>query len=127
MDQSFMTQNGGYIFLTVAASLFAMVLVVGMLNKEFRADIANTDKARGLITFLIAFASTTMIAIMFISTLWLDGDALKDKLPLEKDVVTLLVGILGTILGYYFGQRQANAAPRASATVTDDEPADKGT
>jgi Mn2+/Fe2+ NRAMP family transporter len=88
--------------LTAGTLLFALVLVVGMLNKEFRTDISKPDKARGFITFLIAIASIAMITIMFISTLWLDSAALKERFPLEKDVLTVLVGILGTIVGYYF-------------------------
>jgi purine-cytosine permease-like protein len=106
MGPGFFTQYGGYIFLTTVALMFALVLVAGMLNEGFRADISDPNKARGFITFLIAFASTVMIMIMFISTLWLDSEALKDRFPLEKDVLTVLVGILGTILGYFFGQRQ---------------------
>ena len=62
MNQTVIMHFSSYFFLVIGALIFAAVLISGMINKEFRDDISNPEKARGLITFFVALASITMIS-----------------------------------------------------------------
>lgn len=64
--------------------------------------ITNADEyARSLITFLVA-VSTVAIAFLAILTAMVLRE-FKERFALAKEVLTLLIGILGTIVGFYFG------------------------
>ena len=45
-----------------------------------------------------------MILIVIIALLWMDKDQdLDNRFTKAKDIIAILVGILGTIVGFYFG------------------------
>ena len=67
-------------------------------------SLQHTEIARGLITFLIAVATVSIaIIIALFAVLSSDSTVAKERFPMAKEVLTLLIGILGTILGFYFG------------------------
>jgi hypothetical protein len=64
-------------------------------------QLGNADLARGVITFIFAIGT---IGIALLVTLGaLIGDHDDTKLGRAKEVLTVLIGIFGTILGFYFG------------------------
>ncbi len=63
--------------------------------------LATAANSRGLITFLIT-ASTVSIAIMLIYQAFAEGTT-GDNFRMAREVFASLVGVLGTIVGFYFG------------------------
>jgi uncharacterized membrane protein YhaH (DUF805 family) len=97
-----------YGVITVVALAFVSIIGYGIYSNSYSDD----EKARGLITFLIA-VSTVGIATLTLLTAMLLRD-FKERFASAKEVLTVLVGILGTIVGFYYGQ----AASKEAATKT---------
>lgn len=82
------------------------LIVYGITEKDqkFLTNLANKEVARGLITFLVALATVGIAIILAISTLVLtEGDAGDKRFDRGKQVLSVLIGVLGTIVGFYFG------------------------
>jgi len=95
-------------FAAVAAIIYALYQKGG----GFLASLQNLEAARGLITFLVVF-TTVIIAITlvaYVATTSSSSDV-KERFGFGKEVLTALIGILGTILGFYFGQSTGTPAP----------------
>jgi hypothetical protein len=94
----------GLIGLFVAGLIIAIGLVYGIfVNNVFFDLMSNADHARGLITFLFSFATIGIIILVAIAIFWLDKAEVAERFGFAKDLITILVGILGTVLGFYFG------------------------
>ncbi len=70
--------------------------------KELLELLAAPSVARGLITFLIVVVTVVMGLLLLISSLR-TTDGADSSFTRGKEVFAILVGILGTIVGYYFG------------------------
>lgn len=113
---------GALAFLVLAIIIYALYHAGG----GFLASLQNLEIARGLITFLVVF-TTVMIAIilvLYIATTTLKGQDVKDRFGFGKEILTALIGILGTILGFYFGQstNTSSALQVAPAYVSNANP-----
>jgi hypothetical protein len=97
----------------IPIGLFALLgfVVLGLIvygitekDQEFLTSLSKKEVARGLITFLIAITTVGIAMILAISTLVLapgdDGDKRFDR---GKQILSVLIGVLGTIVGFYFG------------------------
>jgi hypothetical protein len=94
-------------------SLFAFIVLFEN-GHVFLTKLADKEVARGLITFLIAIATAGIAIILAISTLVLtEGDEGDKRFDRGKQVLTTLIGVLGTIVGFYFG----SATERAPVSV----------
>jgi hypothetical protein len=104
----------GTIALILSALAITAVFVYGVFfQKDFLGLIADPAKARGLITFLFAFGTIAIILIISISVFWTKIDEVEQRVGLAKDVLTILIGIFGTILGFYFGSLQSTVTQPA--------------
>jgi hypothetical protein len=113
---------GLFAFLVVATMIYALYHAGG----GFLVSIQNLETARGLITFLVVF-TTVIIAItlvLYITTSTLAGDEVKNRFGFGKEILTALIGILGTILGFYFGQTSTSplGLQVAPAYISDKTP-----
>lgn len=101
----------------------------GVLDK-----LKDGEYARGLITYLFAVGTIGAVVILILAALTGSGateerDARFDK---AKEIFSLLIGIFGTIIGFYFGSIKAEedaghtdmavAAPLVPDTVTAGQP-----
>ena len=76
------------------------------------SEIAKVEVARALITILIAVSTVGIAVILAISTIVLKGGDDGDKrFDHGKQILTVLVGVLGTVVGFYF------ASPDSKKTV----------
>jgi hypothetical protein len=100
-----LARNAGTLFLALFGLIVASAIVFGLfINPSFLNLMAATDKARGLITFLFAFATIAIIILIAIATFWMSKDDVEIRFSKAKDLLTIIIGVLGTILGFYFGQ-----------------------
>lgn len=93
--------NGTALFLSFFAIAVFVTLAVGISNSSFFSSLAQVDQARGLITFLVAVAAVALVLLAAINIFWGSVDAV--RITAAKDLVTIIMGVLGTILGFYFG------------------------
>src|SRR5207249_1029431 len=90
---------GGMAFLVLG------LLVAGILTGGLLQFLSSIPGARGLITFLIAIGTIAIAVILTLASVIMeasDTDALKERLSKGKEILTVLVGVLGTIVGFYF-------------------------
>ncbi len=91
----------GLIIFGLAITLFLIILI---LSPSLLDQLADIDTARGLITFIVALAAIGLFTVYSISLLWHeDFDVMEKRFGSMKELLTILVSILGTILGFYFG------------------------
>jgi hypothetical protein len=96
-------ENGSGIFLSLFALAVFITLAVGLTNSSFFSSLAQVDQARGLITFLVAIAAVAVILLTAINIFWAGNAEFNVRFTAAKDLVTIVMGLLGTILGFYFG------------------------
>jgi len=96
------------------------VIGSGILNaKEIVDKLANPEYARGVITYILAIGTVAVILVLLVSALL--GSDSKENFARGKEILTVLIGIFGTILGFYFGaanpaKTESGANPSASAS-----------
>src|SRR5262249_55507127 len=84
--------------------LWVIVHIVTKDGQAFLATLARKEVARGLITFLVAISTVGIAIILAVSTLVIsEGDEGDKRFDRAKQVLTTLIGVLGTIVGFYFG------------------------
>ena len=88
---------------------FTPLILIGVLiaalygsRENILESLSDPAIARGLITLLFAVATVWIAMILALAAI--NDDKSDDKkFNRGKDILTILVGIFGTILGYYFG------------------------
>jgi hypothetical protein len=110
-------RHAGIVFLALFGVITASAIFYGLfLNQSFFTLMAKTDQARGLITFLFAFATIAIIILIAITTFWMPKEEVDARFNKAKDLLTIIIGVLGTILGFYFGQT-ISGTPSAGQTA----------
>jgi hypothetical protein len=108
----------GQAALFIGGLIIAVGLVWGIfINRSFFDLMAQPDHARGLITFLFSFATIAIIVLVAVAIFWMEKDEVEARFAHAKDVITILVGVLGTVLGFYFGTASTGSAPRPSVAA----------
>jgi len=84
--------------------------------------IGEMKHARGVITVIfsvgtISIALILVMAVLFSKWSGSDSQHLTERFESAKQVLTMLLGILGTIVGFYFGSTTDDAAATFSARV----------
>jgi hypothetical protein len=119
-----LARHTGTVFLGLFGLVVAGAIVYGLFfNPSFFKLMAQTDQARGLITFLFAFATIAIIILIAITTFWMSKEDVEARFNKAKDLLTIIIGVLGTILGFYFGQAASDRQPSTSSTAQTWAPA----
>jgi len=122
---------GQYAVLGLVGIGFAYFLVNGAIgsNGENLEKLKDIEIARGLITYLVAVATVAIATIMAMAAILSGGKDLDKRFAMGKEVLTLLIGVLGTIIGFYYGKTATTApvSPPAAiqiapATLTPEHP-----
>ncbi len=85
---------------------FVGILGYGIVSKP----LDTTEAARGLITFVVAVTTVSIALIMAFGAIMMGKDFEK-RFALGKEILTLMIGILGTIIGFYYGASQKSEPP----------------
>ena len=97
-----------YLFLAGLALVFAIVLIRGI---KVDMDLSNKEAARGLITFVVSVVTVAIGLFLVVGAAFMSGSKdLEKRFTFGKDVFTVLVGVLGTVMGFYYGQAGAGGA-----------------
>lgn len=112
----------GGLLLSAFGLIVAVLLVMGIFDVAFLTTMADARHARGLITFLFAFSAIAIIILIAIAVFWVDTGELRERFTYAKDIVTIIIGVLGTILGFYFGSltNEGRPMPPANPDQTQD-------
>ena len=90
--------------LLVASVIGLIGAAVFGIDKGVLRDMASPEYARGLITFLFAVVTIGSSLVLIVSGLIGESGEISDKqFQRGKEVLSLLLGVFGTIVGYYFG------------------------
>jgi hypothetical protein len=107
-------ENAGVAFLAIFGVLIALILCWGLFfDTRFLTSLAKPEQARGLLTFLFAFSAIAIMLLIAITTFWMEKDELESRFGKAKDLLTIIIGVLGTIFGFYFGSLNTGDGARA--------------
>jgi hypothetical protein len=99
----------GLILMGVLFLLFCAI--VGWDKGLVLSNMAKVDYARGLITYLFAVVTIGTAVILVVSALIAPADdAHQKQFERGKEILALLLGVFGTIVGFYFGSEVAKGA-----------------
>jgi hypothetical protein len=122
--KSLLSTVGPWIASALACLLFILIIAsifVGWersWDKTLLHQLSDTATARGLITFLIAVATVGIALTLTVFIVATDDADPKNKFALGKEVLTALIGVLGTIVGFYFGASKDTSPHTAPLTIT---------
>ncbi len=89
---------------------------IGLDTVLFRME--KVEFARGLITYLYAVVTIGTAVLLVVSVLTGDeSDVQQKRFERAKDILALLLGVFGTIVGYYFGSEVTRKPEVKQGTV----------
>ena len=102
----------------VVLALLIVISVIGLIaaavlgiDRGVLREMASPEFARGLITFLFAVVTIGTALVLVVSALIGSDSAVSEKqFQHGKEVFSLLLGVFGTVVGYYFGSTHAGVA-----------------
>ena len=103
--------------LVIIVAVFSVFIYRGF-NGTFLAALADTAQARGLITYFFALATIGVAITCAVATFIVPASQIDERVAKAKDVLTVLIGVLGTIIGFYFGSQGFGGAPLRIAEAT---------
>jgi hypothetical protein len=116
MLQPYYPQIGTAIVIFVAIGIVSAMLYFGADSKLFLQIGENSSSfARGLITILFVFITIVLALMLIFSVLFSSSADYEKRFVIGKEILTIFIGILGTIVGFYFG-----SAPNDNAKAKDE-------
>lgn len=102
-----------YIALAALAMPFVMLLYKGLNNGSL--NLSDKEAARGMITFVVSVVTVAIGLFLVVGAAFMSGSKdLEKRFAFGKDVFTVLIGVLGTVMGFYYGQATAGAGANAN-------------
>ena len=95
----------------VLSVLFLILCAMFGWDRGVLQNMSKTEYARGLITYLFAVVTIGTAVVLVVSALTSRADDQhKAQFERGKEVLSLLLGVFGTIVGFYFGAEVAKGA-----------------
>ena len=96
-----------YALFSILGIAFLVLMATALTGSNtVLSKIRDNETARGLITFLIAVTTVAIAVILVLASIISSGPNLKERFEQGREIFTTLIGILGTIVGFYFGSSQ---------------------
>jgi pentapeptide repeat protein len=100
--------------LIVILAISALVIIVGF---AMLLPVDNMSYSRGLITIVFTVGAIAIAIILFAARWMTRADDATQRFQDSREVLTILIGLLGTIIGWYFGQDDRSEASAAKPAV----------
>lgn len=83
------------------------------LDPAMLAGLARPEEARGLITFLFGVATVGIALVIVLAVFLSTGskEEVAERFRMGKDILAVLIGVFGTIIGFYFGSELTQTPP----------------
>jgi len=94
------------IFLMMASIFWPFVWHSGNPETTLLRELSKVEVARGLITFLVAVSTVGIALVLIVYAVTAPETVTNEaekRFSMAKEVLTILIGVLGTIVGFYFG------------------------
>jgi hypothetical protein len=98
-----LTDSTGRSVVVAVFVVIALGVGFGLYNSEIFDKLKDSSYARGVITYLITIATIGLVFILVLQIMFVKEEA-EGQIKGAREVLTILTGILGTIVGFYFGQ-----------------------
>ena len=95
----------------LGVTLLIAASVLGLDNGQVLPSMASHQFARGLITYLFAVTTIGTSVVLVMGALMKEID--EQAFQRGKEVLGLLLGVFGTIVGFYFGSETGSCTVRA--------------
>jgi hypothetical protein len=115
--RQFLMEHSTSLLLAAFGVVLALILTWGVFRPDFLRGLATPATARGLIAFLFSFTTIALFILIAIAIFWMGATDLKDRFDRAKDLLTLMIGIFGTILGFYFGSANSTGQTNTDASA----------
>lgn len=115
--RSFLFQNASMLVIGLLSILILGVFLRAIFDDTFLMALSQTEVARGLITFFFALGTVGVALILVTAAFTIDAEnmeEMKERFDMGKQVLTVLIGVFGTIIGFYFGSIVADQ-PRGNS------------
>ncbi len=114
LRQYFAPGGAPFTWLLIAILLVVLLAAFGVITKgEFLQQMTDLGRARGLIMVTITFATICFAMILivqaFVGEYGSNDQEAAERFRRAREVFTVLTGILGTIVGFYFGSAEKGA------------------
>ena len=113
--------------LSIIVVVGAMAFVASVITAPGQHnDIRDTEYARGFITVLFGVGTIGIALLVTLSAIFLTDANAKERFDRGKEVLSLLLGIFGTIIGFYYGtgaQKTGLVTPAPTQSQSSTNPA----
>lgn len=92
------------IIILIAVMVLMAVNLFGLDKGGMIDRLSDIRYARGLITYIFAVGTIGAVIVLILAALLGKGTT-DEKFGRAKDILTVLIGIFGTIIGFYFGSQ----------------------
>ena len=114
--------NGLVVLVIVGAIVVLITLAIGPTREGSKTGIDSADYARGLITLIFSGGTMLIAVLLALYVITSDSPQASDRFTRGKEVLTILIGVFGTILGFYFGK--TDVTPPTPTSTQQTAPAD---
>jgi hypothetical protein len=110
----------GLIFVLIIASLFLpfVIRVFDTRQTTLLEELSSIGVARGLITFLIAVSTVGIALIVTVFAVSTSDTRAEKNVAMAKEILSPLIGVLGAIVGFYFGSTANLSSQQLSTAPT---------
>lgn len=117
--------NALILLVILGTAVVGIILAIGPTRDASQIGINSVDYARGLITLIFTGGTMLIAVLLVLYAITSESPLAKERFTYGKEVLTLLIGVFGTILGFYFGK--SDTVPAGPAPTEQSVPAEPRT
>lgn len=108
-------------YLAIGAIILGAMTIIGVFlgSPDKLASLSDTALTRGFITFIFTIGTISLFLVITASTVFDSRSQPEDKYNRAKTILSMLIGIFGTVLGYYFGLPEGGAGVEQTLELRD--------